>query len=382
MTASIAIIGANGQIGDALCGAFSLNPGLRPVAVVRNRVGLALLRARYPDIEIRVGAVDSTRSADEILSGCKTAINCGYASAGGFHAARAANKALIEGLFSAPGVEVVVHLSSVSVYGNMKDGSSTFMRPIPSSGYGREKLAHEKIAAAAARRASKRGIILRLGHVYGAGQWISRFVLEALSSGDFLLPNDGSGASNCVAAADLARSIGSLIDDPTRSGVYNLVNTPQSSWRWIFNLHSEALGLKPAGALGADESREAELNALGPVDDSPKALLGAFAEAMRPSGLSALSRSPAVRAHLDAALAAAPAKFEAAARAVHIASSVRAQLSSLPPKHSSVPDWMFHSAIPQGPNAWVGGGAATELSGLSAWAMRLRNPRWDFEGSR
>lgn len=382
MTAAIAIIGANGQIGGALCGAFSRTRGLRPVAIVRNRVGLALLRARYPEIEIRVGGVEDPRSADEILAGCKTAINCGFASAGGFHAARVSNTALIEGLFSSPGVETVVHLSSLSVYGNMTDGASSFLHPTPSSGYGREKLAHEKIVAAAARRESKRGVILRLGHVYGAGQWISRFVLEALSSEGFLLPNDGTGASNCVAVADLARSIGNLICDPTRAGVYNLVNTPQSSWRRIFDLHSEALGMKPAGALGADESREAALNALGQVDDSPKALLGAFAGALRPPGLSALSRSPAVRAHLDAALAAAPAKFEAGARAFHIASSVRAQLSSLPLKHSSVPDWMFHSAIPQGPNAWVGGGTETELSGLSTWAMPLRNPRWDFEGSQ
>src|SRR4029079_9284916 len=89
--------------------------------------------------------------------------------------ARMRNEALVGSIVRHARAALVVHFSTVAVYGSCVDAAfSTFERPHADGTYGREKLRLERFAIAAARTAGQPLDIVRLGHVYGPGQGISR----------------------------------------------------------------------------------------------------------------------------------------------------------------------------------------------------------------
>jgi hypothetical protein len=90
---------------------------------------------------------------------------------------------------------------------------------------------------------TKRYHIIRLGHVYGDEQWLSRYILENAADNRFRLPYDGNRSSNAIHVDDVTRALVGLIRDPCASGIYNLTPTPQQSWRDLFDWHTDACGL-------------------------------------------------------------------------------------------------------------------------------------------
>lgn len=365
MKRAVAVLGANGLIGGALIQGLASHPRLRPVALVRSRMAAAALRLRFgDDLEVRL---------DGATSGCEAAVNCAFAAALGLRASRLANLSLIRSLASARTLEHVVHLSSVAVYGA---GSESSEAPRPITAYGREKLAHE----AAARLGRGAVAIVRVGHVYGAHQPMSRFILHALEQPEFALPDDGGLASNCVSRPRLVAALLSHLEGG-RAGTYDLVDDPQSSWRRIFDLHSEAAGLRRARSLDAARSEKARRSALSGADDSWKSVLTDFSRSFNPAGLASLSRAPSIRARLDSLLAAAPAPIEAWLRSRHARAAVAGQLRALPDDFAPLPEWLFHSPAPGVPMPGSPAGAdfERELVELRAWSARLRDPRWAFE---
>ena len=158
--------------------------------------------------------------------------------------------AILRNIASAPRVRIAVHFSSVAVYGSCVDPRiNSFERPRPTSQYGIEKLRSEKIAA---RLFSDRGIrhyILRLGHVYGPSQQLSFDVLSRTSDPSFSLPFGGDIPSNAVSIHAVIHAIRGMLKDTQPTGVRNLVDTPQSSWREIYDYHTELLGRPAAPSI-------------------------------------------------------------------------------------------------------------------------------------
>jgi uncharacterized protein YbjT (DUF2867 family) len=65
---SIAVIGANGQVGTEVCLLLSKIPGVSVIPVVRSKLGAALLERC--GVECRIGALSSDSAAKALLEGC------------------------------------------------------------------------------------------------------------------------------------------------------------------------------------------------------------------------------------------------------------------------------------------------------------------------
>lgn len=377
MRKRVAILGANGQIGMVLCREWLRSSAIRPIAIVRSRLAEAVLRARLgADLEIRRGSVAESKEATRLLEGCEVVVNCAYASSGGFRASRLANEATIFAVLEWQSVRRLVQLSSVAVYGSSRDHSSTFERPRPTNSYGREKLAHEAFAAAATKMASDRLTILRVGHVYGPEQVMSRFILESISDPRFRLPGLDGGGSNCVSLLTLVGGIQRAVLDEGTAGLFNLVDSPNMSWAEIFAWHADSVGMRKPDRLTREQTDAAAAAALASAGDGIHDFARAALDAVRPAGLGRLVAAPSIRSRIDGFFSSSPAFLESAARKIHVTDSVSAQLSQIEPAFSPLPYWLFLNAVP-GPNMGVGWQSpdTRDSKGLDAWWRCVSDPR-------
>jgi hypothetical protein len=103
--------------------------------------------------------------------------------------------------------------------------------------------------------------ILRLGHVYGSELRWSEAFFDLIKNEGFRLPFDGEIPSNAVWIRNLIAGIREvLINEPVQD-TFNLTDTPQMTWRGIFDLHSQACGYPAVKPLNELESKRRYLEA-------------------------------------------------------------------------------------------------------------------------
>jgi nucleoside-diphosphate-sugar epimerase len=243
----VGITGAAGHVGSALAARLKVEHGFDTVAVVRNVFAARLLADA--GAEVRVGSVTDPSSSRELFAGCDAVVNCALAK-GWPATSRERNEAIVRNLASASGAQVVVHFSSVAVYGPCSDPRyNSFERPQPDSAYGLEKLRLEQVAERLFARAGKQYHIVRLGHVYGPGQWVSREILERSGDASFALPFGGDISSNAVSIDAVVAAVAGMLRGEQAVGIRNLVDSPQSSWRALFDFHTGLLGRGPVASM-------------------------------------------------------------------------------------------------------------------------------------
>src|ERR1051326_8290351 len=250
----VAIVGAGGQVGPKLLAYLADDPGMQVRGICRNEVTAGPLRIE--GFDIRCGSVGDIETAQRLLGDCEVILNCAAAS-GTTTAlqAREQDQAILRSLCSLPGKKRLVHFSSVGVYGTCLDARrNRFENPRPDWSYGREKLRLERFLAHHSRGTGHEIVVLRMGHVYGAGQWVSRQVLETARDPRRRLPFDGQRASNAVHVHNVAAAIRTLIVDWARPGTYNLCDSPPATWRQVFDWNTNAVGMTPVPGMDPDES--------------------------------------------------------------------------------------------------------------------------------
>lgn len=366
MSQRVAIIGANGQIGTTLCRAWLGRPDITPVAIVRNRLAEAVLKARVGDaLEVRRGSPADPESLAALIRDCDAAINCAYAG-GGIRRGRLQNVAIIEGLLAQPNLARVVHLSSVAVYG-FGEGYA------PTNSYGREKLAHERAAARAASADPRRLTIVRVGHFIGAETAMSRAILEAIFDRAYSLPDLPESASNCVSAPALVSGIERAATDPAAYGIYDLTDLPNPPWSEVFLWHARECGLRPLPPMSREGS-SIERNRSRRNASPWLSLIGGAIRAIRAfTGHGALS-APA-RYYLDAVLAASPEIVESWLRHRHVSRSAARHATPSAGSSDALPEWLFQQPAPGrqlllGPLMKRGPGGVS----LSEWWARSVKP--------
>lgn len=373
----IAIVGAAGQVGSAIMRRLSKREDLTIFGVTRNE--FSALPLRHQGFEMRVGSVTENESCRRLLDSSNMVINAAL-HIGLPKASRTINQSIIRNLIQESGAEIVVHLSSVAVYGSCLDGSySTFENPRGDSTYAREKLGIEWYAASIAEQTGARLAVLRLGHVYGPGQGYSKQIFADLQSPEWSLPFNGELPSNTVHVERLADAIPSLYKTSDRTSLMNAVNGPQKTWREIYDLHSRAAGLPPAAAMPLAKSswqREAHKKV------SRRSTLGRtncdIIQWFRSLPLSVLTDARGVREAMDTVMLKAPEGFE---RKVYqkyqkfaAGQRIRSTLAT------TVPPMYFCDAAP-GPNLlsrMPGSGAdfETEEERLAQWYASFAAPLW------
>jgi nucleoside-diphosphate-sugar epimerase len=343
---------------------------------VRNEFAARLLDAA--GAEVRIGSVTDPALSRKALAGCDAVVNCALAR-GWPATARRQNEAIVRNIADAPDVRRVVHFSTVAVYGMCVDPHiSTFERPRPDSSYGIDKLCLERLAV---RLFSARGIrhhVVRLGHVYGPSQWVSRDVLQRLRDPAFVLPFGGANPSNAVSIEAVAAAVRGLLGDDQCSGIANLVDSPQSSWRAIFDLHARLLETHPVGSMSDGESLALRCRynsvARQPLRDIARSLRGTLGSL----NLVALAQVESFRRIVHAPLLWLPTAAGAALNRAYTRRKIR---SALRPEVSRTlpPGLMCAPAVPGPCFSTIDSRQATDAMSreLKAWLLGLWSYRWD-----
>jgi nucleoside-diphosphate-sugar epimerase len=247
----VAVVGAGGQIGGAVLAGLARSPAFDSLGICRNEFTAGPLRAAgHP---VAVGSVAAADFRQQCMADVAVVVNLAAAS-GLPGASRREDERTIRALAALPRLCRLIHFSSVAVYSRCIDrGRNRFEEPRPDDHYGREKLHLERFARRATDAQGVERITIRLGHVYGAGQWVSRMVI-ARAAGEAPLPFDGERASNAVHVQNVAAAVRELAAGSVPPGTYDLVDEPQTTWRALFDWHTELLGLPALPAMDDGEA--------------------------------------------------------------------------------------------------------------------------------
>jgi nucleoside-diphosphate-sugar epimerase len=251
----IAVLGASGQVAGVLIETLARSTEFSPVGLCRRPEAVATLRAAEVEAHL---LCPSDPSVNRLLSGCDVVVNTVVAR-GPLAAVRRAEDA-ISSLFRAlPGSQPLIHISSVSVYSPyFLDPTATYHHPRPATIYGLNKLWTEQRIWRQAGADRRHCLVVRLGHVYGAGQHRSQWLAACHRQRSLELPLDGRCASNCIHARSVAEALCRVLRSGPSSGIYNLVQVPQWSWRRVCDWHAQALQSPPLPAAEEGRSRALE----------------------------------------------------------------------------------------------------------------------------
>lgn len=374
----IAIVGAAGQVGAGLLRRLGARRDLAVWGITRNEFSAAPLRHR--GFEIRVGSVGDRADCGRLLEGADMVVNAALHT-GLPGRSRGENERILHGLIAEARSAVVVHLSTVAVYGSCHERSfSTFDRPRGDSTYAREKLRHERYALALAKPGGTRLALVRLGHVYGPGQGLSRQLFADLEAGRALLPFDGRLPSNAVHIERLADALPRLVGGD-RVPVRNAVNSPQITWRELYDEHARAARLPLAGAMPEAESHAMQQAFRARMRRS---IAGRFATDiaswLRRLPLKALADAQGVREAMDSVMLNLPRQFEETVYARYQGFAAGQRIGSA--GTAPAPPWYLADAVP-GPNLLVelspedeSRRQGAEAAALRAWYDSFSAPQW------
>ena len=247
----VAIIGGAGRIGTYLVRRLASENTYVPVPIIRDKMAERFLG---DDRKLaRIGSIIDSDSASRLIGDCEVVINLAFS--GSTPSAIHNNIELIKAITTLRTVNVIVNVSTISVYGEpFTTHHMNFEKPEPNSQYGESKLTMEKIVSGALNKTSSRYFLIRLGAVYGPSQTVSMMVYGNVMSPSFKLPFDGDMSSNAVSVDRFVEGVVSILNDPPQNGVYNCVEEPQKTWREIYDLHTCAWKLPRVGSMSYESS--------------------------------------------------------------------------------------------------------------------------------
>jgi len=241
MSTRVLVLGADGFIGSHVVAALAAADWASPVAAGRRTRAAAAPAA--PE-RLQLDARDESALA-AALRGADAVVNC---LAGDAAMLMATTRALLAAASRQERHPLIVHLSSMAVYGGVTG-------PVPESTpmAGADPYALAKIATEQAVRAYDSFVVLRPGIVYGPGgtQWSLRIArwLRQRRIGD--LGAAGDGYCNLVFAGDVAQAALQAIRlEPARSGTFNLGLPAPPTWNEYLVRYARALGAVPIARIG------------------------------------------------------------------------------------------------------------------------------------
>jgi nucleoside-diphosphate-sugar epimerase len=249
----VGIVGGAGEVGSALLKALNADSRFSAFAICRNAVSATRIACK--GMPVRIIQTDNAERLTETTRDLDVLVNCAYPRYQPSKASEA-NQRLANSLAVACAGKHLVHLSSVALYGEFIRGDkSLFDHPQPDTPYGRQKLQMENLLRALAKKHSMKCTILRVGHVYGPELRWSESIFDLIENDEFRLPFNGQIPSNGVWIQNLIAAIRELLLQPVEATL-NLTDVPQSTWRDIFDLHSQASGNPAVPPLNQYESEQ------------------------------------------------------------------------------------------------------------------------------
>lgn len=238
----VAVIGANGFIGNRIVETLHLGGKHRVRPIVRRASGLALA-SRFA-LEGRIADALDVTCLTDALAGCDIVI---HALAGDANAIVRSVPTVYRAAEQA-GAKRLVYLSSAMVYGQSPPPGCDEKTPIPKKQplrYNAAKAAAEESLFALRRSGSVEAVALRPGIVYGPrSQWIGGLA-DRLLAGQACLVDGGEGVCNAIYVDNVVDALIRCFDAPQADGEAFLLGEPDPpTWR--------EFTVRVAGALGID----------------------------------------------------------------------------------------------------------------------------------
>lgn len=253
MKPRVLVLGGDGFIGRRVAQAVIDSQQL--TAVVASRRGVTSCK----DAKALRLDVGNTEALARTLDGCAAVVDC---TAGSPEQIRSHARSLTQALTSRSHGPLLVHLSSMAVYGAARGRVVENSECLPTTAYGCAKLDGEHMLSLYPQR-----VVLRPGCVYGVGgkQWsldIARLLMQRRVG---YLGAAGSGHANLVHVDDVADSVVRLLTGPRRTGeCFNLAMPEAPTWNEYFALFAMMLGTVPLRNIG-DRRLRLETRLLAPA---------------------------------------------------------------------------------------------------------------------
>lgn len=309
----IAVLGANGQVGAELCLLLSRQEKIEVVPVCRNRMGSAFLR--FNGLACRHGDVADPEQAPRLIGDCDIVANLALA---GLEQNHRESMAIHDGLirnaaqFGKQG-GTHIYFSTMSVYGDAQVNQRIVFRSL----YGREKHRCEKVARASGKKHGRDTFILRLGHVCGELQGITREIRSRIEQGSIPVP-DLNRPSNTVYVATIVDVILKVAAGTAASGTYDLMNHPQWAWKEVFEYEGRIVGITPTFTVCEE-----------PAGTTVKDLFYRYAR----QGLMAAASNPLARKAGTRLMAMLPSEWHRRMKAKYSIKAAGAEIGKLSVKH-------------------------------------------------
>ncbi|MER8479332.1 hypothetical protein NKH43_26310 [Mesorhizobium sp. M1163] len=285
-------------------------PGMSVRPVCRSKGGSAFLR--HKGISVVHADVSRPEEAAAVLRGADVVVNLALAL-GQSADAQENNKKIIEQSFvsSAPNAKVIF-FSTLAIHGEY-DARGRRLKTY----YGRLKRQNEKDVELMSKNfRAKTAFILRLGHVIGDYQNLTRMIREEISSSEVRII-DLKRHSNVVHVATIVDAICKIATGRAGPpGQYDLVNVPQWSWQELYEYEARRIGqpLKfPEHQTGFRENRR-----------RTRGMKAVAVDLIRRTGLK--ERAQALRAYF-------PNKIESAMQAEYFVARARDEIFLLKKKN-------------------------------------------------
>jgi nucleoside-diphosphate-sugar epimerase len=243
------VTGATGFIGGRLVEAL-VGAGQKVRVLVRDQAAAPQLH--QPGVEVVLGDLGAPAALEEAVTGAQRVFHCAGLVGDWLRPeeTRLVNvegtRALLSACASA-GVERVVHLSSLSVYGLGQHRGTDESAPLRYSGdaYIDSKIDAERMVRVFVGRGGPEVVIVRPGFVYGPGD--RRFLptlLGSLARRQFVYVGDGAKLLNLSYVDDVADSLVLAASTPAAAGqAYNLTDGTETSLRAFVELLCGQLGI-------------------------------------------------------------------------------------------------------------------------------------------
>jgi nucleoside-diphosphate-sugar epimerase len=237
---SVAIFGASGLVGSALCERLYFQHGPCFRAFIHTFANAARI-ARFP-IEIQridLLKVDQVRSA---IAGCDCVVNCVL----GDHAAMVRGLKNIIRAAREIGAKKFIHLGSIAIYGEdpAPECESEDAEPTPTNEYGRMKQRQDDLVFEL-HRSGVPSIVLCSGHVTGPYSPFTSGALERLLAKDIVLVDAGRHPTNHIHVDNLVEAILAAIRANQGWGErYFVTESERPTWAQLYADLRDILGLQ------------------------------------------------------------------------------------------------------------------------------------------
>jgi hypothetical protein len=239
---TIAVLGANGQVGSEVCLILSQMHDVVVLPIVRTRLAAALLHRC--GLECRVGSLDDSVETASLLSGADLVADFSLPQGQRSQGWSLASEHIMSVLRHAPPRVPYVYMSSTMAFG-MNAGERRYANRLFSrTQYSSYKRRVERFVARQGRILRRPVYTFRLGQVHGELQQVTRLCMSFVTSGPVYAERRGEIPCDTLLCSTLAGGLVNLLGAADPPGLYTVVENPDWTWKKTLEFCGEQRGVR------------------------------------------------------------------------------------------------------------------------------------------